>query len=344
LKKRAVFRRFRVPLSIFPPQHESLKHLTNTLLAGKECPGHQETPGSGAPLSGLDGPGTERGAECVDRPRGEPQEDTTGQCRGARRGSPTEKRRAHATHSLAPLCLDALGPTAPTVSPCPASLGYRPHPARARAPPRRLVGDPPPVAQFHASGGSGLPDRAARAALRGHWEAPEGRGATLGVPRPPGTWGVSGLRPPDAVAVAPGLHTRRRRRSRVSDAALVHDGALPEAVGAGLARARAGARADGRSACRLHAPRAARAERPPPGAPRLPRLRGRSLSSGPRCRTPSVLACPAAAETQATGAAVSWPPETGAACTTPATRVGLCAPLPCRARATHGQPLSTLSN
>ncbi len=150
--------------------------------------------------------------------------------------------------------------------------------------------------------------------------------------------------------LAPGLHTRQRRRSRVSDAALVHAGARTAAVGAGPARARSVTCADGRGARRPSAPRAARAGRPPPGAPLLPRLRGRALSSGPRCRTPRVLARPAAAETGAAGAAVSWPPETRAARPTPATRVGLCAPLPCRARATHGrarathgQPLSTRS-
>jgi hypothetical protein len=51
----------------------------------------------------------------------------------------------------------------------------------------------------------------------------------------------------------------------------------------------------------------------------------------------------AAPETEALGAATSWPPETGAARITPATRVGLCASLLCRARAPHGKPLSTRS-
>ena len=55
----------------------------------------------------------------------------------------------------------------------------------------------------------------------------------------PGAWGVSGLRLPDAGALAPGLHARRRRCSRRSAAALVHARALPEAVGAGPARVRA---------------------------------------------------------------------------------------------------------
>ena len=79
--------------------------------------------------------------------------------------------------------------------------------------------------------------------------------------------------------------------------------------------------------------------RPSPPPPARPLSVQRStLPDAQRPRTPS------SRRTQATGAAVSWPPETGAACPTPATRVGLCAPLPCRARATHGQPLSTLSN
>ena len=277
------------------------------------------------------------------RPRGAPQEDTTGQDQGAYLGSPTEKSSAHAPLALAPLCLDALGPPAPPLSPCPAALGDRPHPAGARAPPRRLVGDPPPVAQRHAAGGSPLPGRATRAALRGPWDARDGRRVPRGAPRPPGAGGVSGRRLPDAGTVAPGLRTRRRRCFRVSDAALVHAGARPAAVGAGPARARTVPWADGRGARRPSAPRAARAGRPPPGAPRLPRLRGHALSSGPRGRTPRVLVRPATAETGAAGAAVSGPPETGAARPTPATCVGLCAPLPGRARAPHDQPLSTRS-
>jgi hypothetical protein len=281
-------------------------------MVGTYCPGHQETPGSAAPHCARHG-------------------------QGARLGSPTEQSIAHAPLALAPLCLDTLGPTAPTLSPCPVALGDRPPAARARAPPRRLVGDPPPVAQRHASGGCHLPGRAARVALRGPWDAQEGRRAPLGAPCPPGAGGGSGRRLPDAGTVAPGLHTRRRRRCRVSDAARVHAGARPAAVGAGPARARSVPGADGRGARRPSAPRAARAGRPPPGAPGLPCLRGCALSSGPRCRTPRVLARPAAAETGAAGATVSWPPETGAACPTPATRVGLCAPLPGRARATHGR-------
>src|SRR5262249_42722987 len=108
--------------------------------------------------------------------------------------------------SLAPLRLNALGPTAPTVPPRPAALGDWPHPARAS--PRRLGGDPLPGSQLPASGGRGLPGRAARAALRGPWDARACRGATLGGPRPPGAWDLSGLRLPAAGAVAPGLHTQ----------------------------------------------------------------------------------------------------------------------------------------
>ena len=280
-------------------------------------------------------------------PRGAPQEDTTGQGQGARLGSPTEKSIAYAPRSLAPLCLDALGPPAPPLSPCPAALGDRPHPAGARAPPRRLVGSPPPVAPCYASGGSHFPSRAARAACRAPWDAQDCRRAPLGGPRPPGAGGVSGLRRPDAVTVAPGLHPRRRRRARGSDAARVHAGSRPEAVGAGPARARAVACADGWGARRPAAPRAVRAGRRGRGAPLLSRLRGRALSNSPRCRTSRVLARSAAAETGA-AAAGSWLPEAGTARPTPATRVGLCALLSGRARATHGrarathgQPLST---
>jgi hypothetical protein len=182
---------------------------------------------------------------------------------GARLCSPTEKSTAHATLALAPLRLDALGPTAQTASPCPASPGYRPHAARARAPPRRLVGDPPPVSRLHAAGGCGLSGRGAGAALRGSWDAHDSPGGTLGALYPPSAGGVSGLRLPDATALAHGLHARRCHRSRVSHAALVHDGARTEAVGAGPARARAVTLADARDAPRPQAPGAARAGRPP---------------------------------------------------------------------------------
>jgi hypothetical protein len=256
---------------------------------------------------------------------------------------PPEKSTAHAPLSLAPLRLDSLGPTTQTASPCPVSPGYRPHAARARAPPHGLVGDLPPVSQLHAAGGCGLLSRSARAALRGNGDAHDFRGATLGAPCPPGAWGVSGLRLPDAIALAHDLHARRRRRSRVSYAALVYDGARTEAAGADPVRARAVARADGRGALRPHVPRTARAGRPPPGASRLPRLRGRSLSRGPRRRTPRVRVRAAAPEPEAAGAAANWPPATDAARPTPAPRVGLCAPRPGRARATHGKPVSTRS-
>src|SRR5262249_48021150 len=132
----------------------------------------------------------------------------TGQDQGARLGSPIAKSIAYAPRSLAPLCLDALGPPAPTLSPCPAALGDRSHSAGARAPPRRLVGGPPPGAQRHAADGSALSGRAPRAALRGPWDAQAGRRAPQGAPRPPGAGGVSGRHLPATITVAPGLHSR----------------------------------------------------------------------------------------------------------------------------------------
>src|SRR5262249_56343559 len=112
-------------------------------------------------------------------------------------------------------------------------------------PPRRLVGAPPPGAQRHAADGSALSGRAPRAALRGPWDAQAGRRAPQGAPRPPGAGGVSGRHLPATITVAPGLHSRRRCHSRMSDAALVHAGAHTTAVGTGSARARAVPYADG---------------------------------------------------------------------------------------------------
>jgi hypothetical protein len=134
------------------------------------------------------------------------------------------------------------------------------------------------------------PGRGARAVRRGDRDTRAPAGAPLGASRPPGAWGASGPPLPDAAALARGVHARRRLRSRV----------LPAAP------------AGGGGALRPQAPRTARERGPPPAAPRLSRLRGHTLSHGPRRATSGARARPAAQETAASGPAAGEarpPPE-----------------------------------
>jgi hypothetical protein len=96
-----------------------------------------------------------------------------------------EKTTTYAPLALTRLRLDPLGPTAPPAPPRPAALVCQPRLARARPPPRRLVGDLLLGPQVCAGGAGGLPGVAACAILRDDRSRGSPRSATRGGHRPP---------------------------------------------------------------------------------------------------------------------------------------------------------------